>query len=131
MREMLNGILLPIPASADHTDKNGYAISVVSGEAKIVSSAGEQAVALGVIYQGESVGGDSSIAPFGSGQVVPVQLKSDSAAVVAGNYGILNTDGTFTKDPGTGSRVRAVRFTEDISPGERGGALLLDLQSLS
>lgn len=131
MRKLILGMLLSATPNEDQTEKNGYAISISAAKAKIVSSAGEQAVAFGVIYDGATTDGQSSIAPFGSGQIVPVKLASGSADVAAGDYGTLGTDGTFTKDAGTGSRVRCVRFTESGSAGETVGALLLDLQALS
>lgn len=131
MRKATNGIIVECTPSADQTTKNGYAVSMVSGAAKVVSSSGEQAVAYGVIYDGGDTTGTSSIAPFGSGQIVPVKVASGSSDVSEGDFGTLGTDGTFSKDAGSGSRVRCVRFTEAGVAGDKVGALLLDLQSLS
>lgn len=131
MREQTPVVLVPVTPNEDHTSKKGYAVSMVSGAGKIVSSSGERAVAYGVIANGAETTGLSGIALFGAGNVVPVKLASNATSVSEGDYGVMNTDGTFDKDSGSGARIRCVRFTEDGVASETVGALLLDLQSLS
>lgn len=131
MRET-NMAVIPITANEAHKAKRGYAVSLVSEKAKIVSSAGERAAALGVIDDGAADADDQSgIALFGSGLIRPVQLSGSTAAVSAGDYLDVENDGTFSKDAGSGARTRAARATQSGVAGEAIGALLLDLQALS
>lgn len=131
MHKQAAPIAVPVTPNEDQRTKDGYAISMVSGAGKIISSSDERAVAYGVIVSGENTDGQSAIVPFGSGQIVPVKLGASATSPSEGDHGVMNTDGTFDKDSGSGARIRCVRFTESGSAGEVIGALLLDLQSLS
>lgn len=123
--------VVPLTAAADQTDKAGYAVTMSAVTAKVVSSSGEAALAIGVIEDGGASGEQSSIALLGSGLIRPVQLGSSSSNVAIGDDLTINTDGTFSKDAGSGSRTRAAVATEAGVADERIGAILITRQALS
>jgi len=116
-----NGII-PMPPTADHSEKKGCFVKNSSGSAALCTAATDLPV--GPIVDGDDTTGNDSVAMCGATPgVVPVKL---GAANTAFGFGVLASDGErVIDDPGTGARVRVCRFIESGAENERVLAILM------
>lgn len=117
--------ILALAPITDHSGKEGHFVEPSGAGVEVVNSATD--IPLGVILDGEVVGGRDSVAiPGGFPGTCHVKLGSNPGAVVRGAYGVLNDDGTVKLDPGEGARVRVCRFLESGAADELVEAVLID-----
>lgn len=119
-------VVVALPPSGDHSEKEGYFVTVVSGQAVLVSSA--TAIPAGVVVVGENTDGQDSVARENFGGIVEVKVVGTATAE---GYGILNADGSVKDDTGSGSRVQVCRFLETAATGALVKAILIRPTSLS
>lgn len=114
--------LLAFTAASDQSTKDGY---FVDHSGVIVTDA--NVVPAGVIVDGQTEGGVTTVALMAAGSLVTVKVGATTAAIVAGTSLQLNADGTVRAAIGTG-RVVAIAL-EAGTANERIEATLLQAQS--
>lgn len=114
--------LLPLTPTADHTGKEGYAVSAAGA---LMASA--TAVPYAVIVEGQPTTGKDTVAPFAGGVagVIKVKLHTTPGTVNRGTRLISHTDGTFKADGGSGARVQCAEAQETGAAGELIEAVLI------
>lgn len=122
--------LVALPSAADLSAFEGYFVEVSGANVAVCNNAAD--IPLGVLVDGEPVGGVNSVALSGAFPgIVTVKLGATPGSVVRGGYGTLNADGTVNLDSGSGARVRVCRFLEAGTAGELVEAILIDPVALS
>lgn len=101
-----NAIVAMTPA-ADQSDKQGYLVKNSSGDAAIVAATTD--LPMGVIVDGETTSGKSSIALLNFSGTVHVKL---SGTVSANDLLQVHSDGTLRVDAAAGARVVVARALE-------------------
>jgi len=91
--------ILPFTPSADHTDKEGYLVTLAVDTATISTSA--TVPAEGVILDGRPTTGKSAIGILG-GLAAPIRMRA-SGAIVKGDRLQQAADGTVVTDAGPGT----------------------------
>tara|TARA_R110002167_G_scaffold122035_3_gene300476 strand:- start:3743 stop:4120 length:378 start_codon:yes stop_codon:yes gene_type:complete len=88
--------IFALTPAADQTDKEGYAVKIVTGEAAISTAHNNN---FGVILDGETTSGKSTIASMaGASGTVKVKL---SGTVALGGHLMVHTDGTWKAHTGS------------------------------
>jgi hypothetical protein len=130
MSQPNTNLIFPITPSADHTGKEGYFVDLTDGEAVISTTA--TVAPFGVIIEGGTTAGKSSIALPGVSGSVPVKITGTSPGTIAkGTKLILAAeDGTVKADPGTGARVIVAEAQESGVANEIIEARLLEPKPL-
>ncbi|MBI3986976.1 MAG: hypothetical protein HY343_08660 [Lentisphaerae bacterium] len=100
--------IVALTPAADHSEKEGYAVTNALGVATVSAAATD--VPFGLILDGEDTDGKDSVAVFG-GNVGPCKVKL-SGTVAEGDTIQLHTDGTFIVDAAAGARVVCGRMLE-------------------
>ena len=121
-REILIVALTP---TADHTGKEGYAVKNSSGSAALGAAVTD--VPIGVITEGSTTAGKSSVALCGYHGSVKLKLGSSPGSVVAFSKLEMSTDGTANLARGTTGRIVYAIALESGSANELIEARLLDL----
>lgn len=120
--------IIPITPAADHSGKEGYAVTTNGTTCAIVSS--NASSAFGVIVRGYPTTGKDSVAAFSSGIPVKVKLAASAGTVVLGTKLKVHTDGTFAaSDLGVGDVIGAIAL-EDGANNELIDAVLTDINKL-
>ena len=117
--------IIALVPSADHSEKEGYFVNLVSGLAALVSATTD--LPIGVILEGEGTDGQDSIALQNFGGIVSVKVVGTATA---GADGQLNNDGSV-KDDTSGTRVVVCRFLESGTTGALVKAVLYRPLALS
>lgn len=121
--------ILPYPTDADHSDKDGYFVSLNQDTGKVSIVAGATAAPHGVILDGAEAGDSDSIALSAGGLpgTVEVKLSANPGTVKRGTLLALDaaTLGTVKADPATGARVLVAQALEAGTAGELIEAVLL------
>jgi len=99
--------IVPMTPAADQTGKEGYFVENSSGNAVILNNAAD--LPIGVIVDGETTSGKSSIALMNFSGTVHVKL---SGTVNANALLQLANDGTVVTDAGSSARVIVARALE-------------------
>lgn len=99
--------IVPMTPAADHSTKAGYFVENSSGNASVVNATTD--LPIGVIVDGETTSGKSSIALMNFSGTVHVKL---SGTVNANALLQLANDGTVVTDAETGARVIVARALE-------------------
>ncbi len=89
-----NDAVIALTPNEDHTGKEGYAVTISSGKAALVTS--DTALGFGIILDGEPTTGLSSIAVAdGAGGTVRVKLSATPGTVAVGTYLTVTTGAVF------------------------------------
>ena len=117
--------VIALTPSADHSEKSGYFVNLVNGQAVLVSATTDKPI--GVILEGEGTSGIDSIALQNFGGIVEVKVVGTATA---GADGQLNNDGSV-KDDTSGTRIVVCRFLESGTTGALVKAVLYRPLALS
>lgn len=101
-----NAIVAMTPA-ADQSDKQGYLVKNSSGDAALVAATTD--LPMGVIVDGETTSGKSSIALLNFSGTVHIKL---SGTVAANALLQVQNDGTVITDAGSSARIIVARALE-------------------
>jgi hypothetical protein len=99
--------IIPLTPAADQTDKEGYFVETSSGNAAVVNAATD--LPTGVIVDGETTSGLSSVALMNFGGTVRVKLSGNVNKLAKLQ---LAADGTVVTDAATGARVIVAQALE-------------------
>jgi hypothetical protein len=99
--------IIPLTPAADQTDKEGYFVETSSGNAAVSNAATD--LPTGVIVDGETTSGLSSVALMNFGGTVRVKLSGQVAKLAKLQ---LASDGTVVTDATTGARVIVAQALE-------------------
>lgn len=116
--------IIPVTPAEDHTGKEGYFVNAVAGEAALVTTKTDGPI--GVILDGKTTAGQSSIALRGAGLsgTVKVKLNAAPGTVIFGTLLEIAADGTVKADGEDTGTVVAIAL-ESGSGGELIEAMLL------
>jgi len=103
--------VIALTPAADQSAKKGFLVTIAGSTATVHVTSTTTVPAKGVILDGTTTAGKSSVAILGSG-IPPVKIKA-GGTITKGDFVSQNTDGTVITDPGTGSRVRVGIALED------------------
>lgn len=124
-------LVLPFTSAADLSTKKGYFVKKGASDNVVAAVAAVTDIPVGVIVQGEPVGGHNAVALPGVPGLVWVKVGGTPGTIVQGTKLQIKNDGSVIADAGTGARVIVAEAFEAGTADELIRARLLEPEAKS